>query len=220
MMPRLRRLFVIAALGAALASAASAAPEATLVGAPTVSPSPLVAGGPAEVTVTLRADAKKATAPVALEVHAGKTPIGKLADAALGPNQTKTYRIAIKVPADAAKTLELRVLAWGTELGRARAAVKASGTPEAAVGAASQPARPATPPPVPSLTQTVTTAAVSVTGNRGSQAAAPPLPSLTQTVTTAAVSITGNRGAQASAPPVPSLTQTVTTPAVSIVGNR
>ena len=77
---------------------------------------------------------------------------------------------------------------------------------------------------LPSLTQTVATAPLSLTGNRGQAAAAlpPPLPSLTQTVTTAPVSLTGNRGQAATAPPppLPSLTQTITTSPVSLTGNR
>ena len=80
------------------------------------------------------------------------------------------------------------------------------------------------PPPLPSLTQTITTSPVSLTGNRGQAATAPPppLPSLTQTITTSPVSLTGNRGQAAAAPPPPlsSLTQTITTSPVSLTGNR
>jgi len=220
------------------------AADAVLVGTPTVSPSPLVPGSAADVTVTLRADAKKATAPVLLEVLAGKAVVGKLADAPLGANQSKAYKIAIKVPADAVKKLDLRIMGWGAELGTASVAVK-----EAVKEALKEPVRepvkpakeatpvkppppapppPATPPPAaarpaappPSLTQSVNTARATLTGNRGQQGTPPPPPSLTQSVNTSPASMTGNRGQQQVPPPPPSLTQTVNTPSATMTGNR
>jgi hypothetical protein len=134
---------------------------------------------------------------VQLEVRIGATVAGKLAEASLGANQTRTYKIGFAVPATTAKAIDLRILGWGAELGRAQAAVQA---PAAAPGSAPKPAAataPAAPKSpaakVPSLTQTVTTAQASLTGNRGTQPPPPPLPSLTQTVTTPEASLTGNR---------------------------
>ncbi|HEV8585035.1 MAG TPA: hypothetical protein VGT02_08705 [Methylomirabilota bacterium] len=209
----MRLLLALTFLG--LTAARAMAADAVLVGTPTVSPSPVVPGGAADVSVTLRAGAKP-TAPVQLEVQVSKTGIGKLADAALGANQTKTYKIPIKVPADAAKALDLKIVGWGTTLGQVTVAVQAKTPPTTA---SPPPAKVASPSPVPSLTQTVTTSRASLTGDRGSRPPVPP-PSLTQTLTTASASLTGNRGSQPPIPAPPSLTQTVTTPSASLTGNR
>lgn len=212
---RARVLLALTFLG--LTAARAMAADALLVGTPTVSPSPLVPGAAAEVVVTLRAVAKKATAPVQLEVYAGKAAVGKLADAPLGANQSKTYRIPIKVPADAAKGLDLKIVGWGAELGHVSVAVK----PPPASAPATTGAPPAgSRPPLPSLTQTVTTGRATMTGNRGQQGAPPPPPSITQTVNTAPTSMTGNRGQQPIPPPPPSITQTVNTPSATMTGNR
>ena len=128
----IRPLIVVAGLVAqALVPVVAVAADATLVGTPTVSSAP---GGSAAVAITLRAGPRP-TAPVLLEVRVGGGVVGRLADAPLSANQTKLYRIPITVPGNAAGTLELRIFGWGTELGRASAAVQAtsegaaSGTP-------------------------------------------------------------------------------------------
>ena len=61
-----------------------------------------------------------------------------------------------------------------------------------------------------------------VAGSARAPGAPPALPTLTQSLTTPAVSLTGNRGQSAAAPPppLPSLTQTLTTPPASLTGNR
>lgn len=222
------RLIVAAGLLAqVLVPVAAVAVDATLVGSPSVSPVPLLPGRAADVVVTLRA-AGRVTPPMQLEIRVGASVLGRLSDAALDANQTKAYRVTITVPGAASGTLDLRVWAWGTEIGRASAGVQASAGPTTG-GAPLESQRPASarsalqPPSVASLTQTVTTAQASVTGNRGQAVAtAPSVASLTQTVTTAQASVTGNRGtaAASTAAPRPSLTQTVTTAPASVTGNR
>ncbi len=80
------------------------------------------------------------------------------------------------------------------------------------------------PAPVPSVTQSLTTAEISMVGRRGAgrPGGVPPVPSVTQTLTTGEVSMAGRRGApRAGAPPtVPSVTQTLTTQEVSMTGRR
>ncbi len=71
----------------------------------------------------------------------------------------------------------------------------------------------------PSLTQTVTTQALAMTGRGGAVGAPPPVPSLTQTVTTQALSMTGRGGAVGVPAPAPSLTQTVTTAPLNMTGS-
>jgi hypothetical protein len=202
---------------------ARAAGEASVVGKPAVSPGPVAPGRPAELTVTLRAGGKP-TPPVQLEVRLGGAVVGKLADKPLGANQTRAFKIPISVPAGVTGLLDLRVLGWGAELARVSAPTpERSAAPASAAtkppAAAAPGGRPAGPPPVASVTQTLTTRSATLIGDRGVRPAPPP-PTVTQTLTTAAASLTGNRGAQPPPPPPPSVTQTVTTPAATLTGDR
>ncbi len=80
------------------------------------------------------------------------------------------------------------------------------------------------PPSVPSVTQTLTTGEISMSGRRGAgrPGGVPPIPSVTQALTTGEVSMAGRRGAPRAGapPPVPSVTQTLTTGEVSMTGRR
>ncbi len=71
----------------------------------------------------------------------------------------------------------------------------------------------------PSLTQTVTTQALAMTGRGGAVGVQAPAPSLTQTVATQALAMTGRGGAVGVQAPAPSLTQTVTTGPLNMTGS-
>jgi hypothetical protein len=227
-MMSLKQLFGTAALALAVMvlQPVIALADATLTAAPQVT---TLAPGRVDVSITLKADAT-GSKPIQLRVMLGRQVVGQLSDNALAANQTKTYTIKVALPNDAKDPATLVVELSGAQIATISAKVQPPAPAKSTVAATL-----AAPPPGatarathevkqrPSLTQSVTTTQLLMTGSIGTvgSTAGGTRTSVSQTVTTSPLAMTASVGTAGSTTggARPSVTQTVTTGPLTMTGN-